>query len=765
MRGLAILGLYLLAGIAGEVGDGDLAGYDVLHGGARSRERVLHEGEVDVRRATLAGELLGHVARDVAHEALGRPIQPLDGILRPGELPGTALGDLRAGLLEGAVVDRAGGTARFLYLFLGVADGAPAALHLGSFTAGLLAVLLGDVVAGDRGVTLLERALLDPRLDPALLLPLFEGVEQGRRVVGPVQLAAVVDLGEVQVLVARRGRYLRINRVEVRGPRSAHGATGRLALRHVAADVALEAVLALGGTLDLLTYLGRDALDVALVLALTKATAARLEDLLFHRRVTAVGTVGRAVLVAVRPVAVGLLGGALVEVLEQGVYGLVLAHGIGGAHLVADGTHGLHGAGREDALDHLVYDAGGYDGVTLLDGVTDDGARRHPHHEAGDTVEALQRLLGPRHVLFGRVEVRSLVLVVRDKDVRGQVAHHVFGVAADVHLVVGVVADAAHDDHRRVDLVHVLHRLLERLACEERRLQLIALVLGDLPGYLQVGRVDLGQPRVDDLLVQLLLLLEAEDLLGLGGENTSYGVEHRVVEVGVEDGDSLHRPAELASELDRPLQTTERLGRPVDRHHDVLERRAVEVLHDQGVRLLQAPDDPLRDRAEDRVLHGGHAHSAHHDEVEVVRVHVLDYDLEVLAFQRASHQLDVVLLAERLEHVDVGVGDDLQALGDELVMDLALPLHLVFVAELLGEPALHLAEADVVHLRGVGVATRDPAPELPRHVDPDDARLVGVVRVVDRDVDLSVHIPRSPSFAVRREIRSVVARKERHFSA
>ena len=90
---------------------------------------------------------------------------------------------------------------RLLNLFLGVADGAAAGSYFGGFAAGLLAVLLGDVIAGDRGVALLERALLDPRLDPALLLPLFQGIEQGRRVIGPVQLAAVVDLGEVQVLV------------------------------------------------------------------------------------------------------------------------------------------------------------------------------------------------------------------------------------------------------------------------------------------------------------------------------------------------------------------------------------------------------------------------------------------------------------------------------------------------------------------------------------------------------------------------------------
>src|SRR5215210_8179073 len=58
VRGLTVLGFYFLAGVTGEVSDGDLARYHVLHRGACSRERVLDEGEVDVRRATLAGELL-----------------------------------------------------------------------------------------------------------------------------------------------------------------------------------------------------------------------------------------------------------------------------------------------------------------------------------------------------------------------------------------------------------------------------------------------------------------------------------------------------------------------------------------------------------------------------------------------------------------------------------------------------------------------------------------------------------------------------------
>ena len=169
----------------------------------------------------------------------------------------------------------------------------------------------------------------------------------------------------------------------------------------------------------------------------------------------------------------------------------------------------------------------------------------------------------------------------------------------------------------------------------------------------------------------------------------------------------------------------------------MLEGAPVEVLDDQGVGLRQR----LTTRSvtvPSRVLDGGHAHRADDDEVEVVLVDVVDDDLEVLAFEGAADQFDVVLLTRGFQDVDVRVGDDLQPFGNELVVDLALPLHRPRRGTP-REPALHLPEAHVVHLGRVGVATRDPAPELPRDVDPDHARLVGVVRVVYRDVDLFVY--------------------------
>src|SRR5919199_2085842 len=151
MRGFAVFGLYLLAGVAGELGDGDLAGDHVLHRVARPHQGVLDEREVYVRHTPLARQLLGHVARDVPHEALGRPLQAFDRLLGPGELPGAAFGDEVAGSREGGVVDRALASRLLLDLVLGVADGA-AALGLRGLAACLFAVLLLDVLAGDGGI-------------------------------------------------------------------------------------------------------------------------------------------------------------------------------------------------------------------------------------------------------------------------------------------------------------------------------------------------------------------------------------------------------------------------------------------------------------------------------------------------------------------------------------------------------------------------------------------------------------------------------------
>src|SRR3989454_8061951 len=85
---------------------------------------------------------------------------------------------------------------------------------------------------------------------------------------------------------------------------------------------------------------------------------------------------------------------------------------------------------------------------------------------------------------------------------------------------------------------------------------------------------------------------------------------------------------------------------------------------------------------------------------------------------RESHTGRVAPLAQLIEEA---VGDELQPLLDQLVMDLALLLDLLGGLEARGETGLELAEADVVESGGVDVVAGDAtvglAAQLDRPVD------------------------------------------------
>jgi hypothetical protein len=108
--------------------------------------------------------------------------------------------------------------------------------------------------------------------------------------------------------------------------------------------------------------------------------------------------------------------------------------------------------------------------------------------------------------------------------------------------------------------------------------------------------------------------------------------------------------------------------------------------------------------------------------------------LEELAGERYARGL-----AALVGLVEEGVRNELEALLDQLVVDLTLPLDLFGSLELGGKARLELAEADVVQARGVDVVAGDTAAGLPADFDRPLDRPVGGIGVVDRDQDLSVH--------------------------
>ena len=266
------------------------------------------------------------------------------------------------------------------------------------------------------------------------------------------------------------------------------------------------------------------------------------------------------------------------------------------------------------------------------------------------------------------------------------------------------------------------------------------LVGRELPADLEVRLVDLGQPGVDDLLVKLLLLLEAEDLRGLLGEHPDDPVEHGVVEVGVVDGDSVDGPVESLAEGDPDLEPVERLGATVEPDDDraLLRLERVEIPDDQRVDRRLA-HEPLGHGAELAVADGTEPEGAHDDEIVVLALHVLDQGLVVLAVHHPRLEREPGGLRLLPHHLEVRVRDQLEAHRDQRVVDLPLALQLVLVPVLLGQRVLHLLEAVVVKPRRVDVATgqgrAEGSPELHGQVD----GAVGVVRVVDRHVDLLEH--------------------------
>ena len=220
-------------------------------------------------------------------------------------------------------------------------------------------------------------------------------------------------------------------------------------------------------------------------------------------------------------------------------------------------AHGAGGMLGHHLGDREVDDRRADDRVAALHRVAADGRAGDRTKSGRHLLHSRLRLLGPGHAGL-RLDVdRRHVAAAGEQDADRRQAQQVIGVAAQVHLGRRVDANSPHDEQPGRVLPDVLQHFFEGFAVEERGLDLDALIPRHRLGDPQVRFVDLRQPGVDDLLVQLLLLLEAKDLGGLRRKNVDDAVEHRVVQVGVVDRDGLHLFAEDACQLDGGAKTRE----------------------------------------------------------------------------------------------------------------------------------------------------------------------------------------------------------------
>jgi len=82
-----------------------------------------------------------------------------------------------------------------------------------------------------------------------------------------------------------------------------------------------------------------------------------------------------------------------------------------------------------------------------------------------------------------------------------------------------------------------------RLAVKQRRFDLQAVLVSNSLCDPEMSFVDLCQPAVDDLLVQLFLLLKTKHFGRLVGQHAGDAIEGDVVEIRIEGRDHLDRHA------------------------------------------------------------------------------------------------------------------------------------------------------------------------------------------------------------------------------
>src|SRR5439155_497723 len=104
-------------------------------------------------------------------------------------------------------------------------------------------------------------------------------------------------------------------------------------------------------------------------------------------------------------------------------------------------------------------------------------------------------------------------------------------------------------------------------------------------------------------------------------------------------------------------------------------------------------------------------------------IHLVDDLLVIDPLEQLPGDADPRRRALLPELIEEAVGDELQALLDQLVVDLALPLDLVWRLLLRGQAGLQLAEADVVEASGVDVVAGEAAAGATKTATPSPSNL------------------------------------------
>ena len=149
--------------------------------------------------------------------------------------------------------------------------------------------------------------------------------------------------------------------------------------------------------------------------------------------------------------------------------------------------------------------------------------------------------------------------------------------------------------------------------------------------------------------------------------------------------------------------------------------------------------DPFGHTSDQTLADGADAQRTHHDQIILMLVNIIDQHFEVLPFQRSPDQRHIGALTFFTHDIEIGIGNQLKAAGNQRIMDLPLLLQLLFVVVFFRKPRLHLLKALIMHFGGVDMAADHGRTERLCQLDPDIDGHVGIVGVINWNVDLLVH--------------------------
>ena len=369
--------------------------------------------------------------------------------------------------------------------------------------------------------------------------------------------------------------------------------------------------------------------------------------------------------------------------------------------------HGLLRMIRHELRGRFIHNFLGDNGVPMFLRIAHDGHARHVADKGGHPLHSGFCFMSPGGGDSGHDIYLRLVLAHAEQNGAVHVFQQMFAIAANIERIVGMNAQFTDDQQRRFGFPDILFDGIMGLAVQQLGFYLDAKISGDRAGDSQVAVIYFGQSRIDDFFVQFFLLLEFEYLACRFGQHPGNAVKRNIMIIGVEGGNHLDGHLPVSGQSQGGEQSPVGLGRAVHRDDNrAFFNRAARFLDNQRIDSRTSRHPPAHG-AQTASFDGAETQCAHDEQIINARICFLRERPVIFSFQRAALEIDAKQVAFVGRLIEIGIGNDRQATGNQVIVHIPLALQLLFLPELFGQAAFHLAEAHVMQLGGINMGTGD----------------------------------------------------------